>query len=166
MARSVCSLTPKDADFPDSNAMRLDKVNGRSVLKADATTDQTAYWTLEAWQGITFPVTLVVTYMMASATSGALRLQAGAEAVSDGDATDLDATTSFDTLVSAGETVPGTAGHPSQLTLTFTATGDMDDAVAGDYLRFSLSRDADGTSGTDDATGDAYILLVGVRDSA
>lgn len=154
---------PYAAEFPTSNFPELRQINDRPVLAFDAATDETTRWTFIAPQGLTGTITLIVTYIMASATTGAVRFQGQLEAVTDGDATDLDATTSFDTANSAGATVPGTAGHIDQLSLTLT---NADSIAAGDYVRLSLNRDADGTSGTDDATGDCYVLAVELRDAA
>lgn len=159
------NFLPNGAEFPASNFPELVLVNRRPALAFDATAtpDETCYWTGVAPQGLTGTITVVITYMMASATSGAVRFQAALEAVTDGDATDLDATTSFDTANSAGATVPGTAGYIDQLSITMT---NADSIAAGDYFRLSLNRDADGTSGTDDATGDCYVLSVELRDAA
>ena len=160
---SLFSLSPFAAEFPSSNYPQLVLSNRRPALAFDAATDETAYWTRVCPQGFTGVVSVIVTYAMASATSGAVRFQAAIEALSDGDAVDTDATTSFDTASSAGETVPGTAGYISQLTI---ALGSQDGIAAGDYFRLRLNRDADGTSGTDDAAGDCYVLAVELRDEA
>jgi hypothetical protein len=156
-------LSPLSAEFPASNAAALTVINERPVLAFDATTDETARWSGVAPQGLSGTLTALVTYMMASATTGSVRFQASLEAVSDGDATDLDAGSSFDTANSAGATVPGTAGYIDQLSITLT---NADSIAAGDYFRLALNRDADGTSGTDDATGDCYVLAVELRDAA
>ena len=156
-------LLPHAAEFPTANFPQITQINQRPVLAFDAATDETCYWTLIAPQGVTGTLTLIVSYVMASATSGSVRFQAQVEAVTDGDTTDLDTDTSFDTANSAGETVPGTAGHISQLSITLTNNDSM---AAADYVRISLNRDADGTSGTDDATGDAYVLACEFRDGA
>lgn len=155
---------PLSAEFPATNFPQLQLVNQRPVLSFDAATDEACYWTAVAPQGLTGAITLVVTYMMASATSGAVGLQAQIEAVSDGDATDLDATTSFDAVNnSASTTVPGTAGHIDQISITVT---NADSLAAADYFRLSLNRDADGSAITDDATGDLHLLLAELRDAA
>lgn len=156
-------FTPLAAEFPASSFPQLDKINARPALAFDASADEAAYWTGIAAQGFTGAVTVLITYMMASATSGAVRFQAQLEAVTDGDAVDLDAGTSFDTANSNGETVPGTAGYISQLSITMT---NADSIAAGDYFRLSVNRDADGTSGTDDAAGDCYVLSAELRDAA
>lgn len=134
------------------------------MLAVDAATDETAYWTDIAPQGLTGTITLIVSYVMASATSGTVGLQASIEAITDGDAVDLDATTSFDTANnSASTTVPATAGYIDQISITMT---NADSIAAGDYYRISVNRDADGSAITDSATGDLYILAIELRDSA
>lgn len=155
---------PFSAEFPATNFPQLTLSNRRPVLAFDAATDETCYWTDIAPQGITGTITLVITYAMASATSGTVGFQAQIEAISDGDATDTDATTSFDTVNnSASTTVPGTAGYIDQISITMT---NADSIAAADYYRISLNRDADGSAITDSATGDAYVLAVELRDGA
>jgi hypothetical protein len=157
-------FTPYSAEFPATNFPQLMLVNRRPVLAFDAATDETAYWTGIAPQGLTGTITLVITYMMASATSNAVGLQAQIEAVTDGDATDLDAGTSFDAVNnSASTTVPGTAGHIDQISITLT---NADSIAAADYFRLSINRDADGSAITDSATGDLYLLAAELRDGA
>jgi hypothetical protein len=157
MATTLAILTPYSAEFPSSNFPALLTVNARPVLAFDAATAETCYWTLIVPQGLATTMSLIVSYMMASATSGKVDFAAAVEAVSDGDATDLDSGTSFgsdNTIIAP--TVPGTAGYIDQLTITLT----NDDSIAiGDYVRISLRRDAaDATNDT--ATGDCYILAV------
>lgn len=138
-------------------------VNARPVLAFDASTAETCYWTLVAPQGMTGTLTLVVSYMMASATTGKVDFAVAVEAFTSGDSVDLDATTSFDTANTiTAPTVPGTAGYMQQFSCTLT---NADSAAASDYLRISLMRDA--TDGTNDtATGDCYVLWCEFRDAA
>lgn len=155
---------PFSAEFPATNFPQLTLSNRRPVLAFDAATDETCYWTDIAPQGLTGTITLVITYAMASATSGTVGFQAQLEAISDGDATDTDATTSFDTVNnSASTTVPATAGYIDQISITMT---NADSITAGDYYRLSINRDADGSAITDSATGDCYVLAVEIRDGA
>jgi hypothetical protein len=153
--------TPLAAEFPASNYPALTLINRRPVLAFDAGTDETAYWTGVAPQGLTGAITVVLTYMMASATSGNIYWQAQLEAVTAADATDLDAGTSFDTANSGNGAVPGTAGYMQQISITMT---NADSLAAADYFRLSVNRDADNASDT--ATGDAYLLAVELRDAA
>lgn len=152
---------PFAAEFPSSNFPALAMSNRRPVLAFDAGTDETCYWTGKAPQGLTGTITVVVTYAMASATSGSVYFQAALEAITPGDSVDTDATTSFDTANSGNDTVPGTAGYIDEVSITMTNADSMAD---GDYFRLSLNRDAD--NGSDTATGDAYVLAVELRDAA
>ena len=156
--------TPQSADFRATNfpAPGVDGQN-RPYLAFDATTDETCDFAGIAPQGLTGSLTAVITYRMTSATTGSVRWQAALEAVTAGDALDTDAASSFDTANSAGDTVPATAGYVKQVSITLT---NADSIAAGDYFRLSVNRDADGTSGTDDATGDAEVLAVELRDAA
>lgn len=153
---------PHSAEFPTSNFPQLTQINQRPVLAFDAATDETCYWSDVAPQGLTGTITLLIYYVMASATSGAVIFQAQIEAVTDGDATDLDATTSFDSVNnSATTTVPGTAGYIDVISITMT---NADSLAAGDYYRIAVNRDANNASDT--ASGDCYLLAVELRDAA
>lgn len=156
-------LTPFMAEFPTTNYPALLVVSTRPVLAFDASTAETCYWTIIAPQGLSGTPTLIVSYMMASATSGKVDFIVAVEAITSGDSTDLDATSSFGTgNAITAPTVPATAGFMSQFTCTLTNNDNM--AVA-DYVRISLQRDA--TDGTNDtATGDCYVLAAELRDSA
>ena len=162
MATTRAILTPFSAEFPSSNFPGLSTVNARPVLGFDASTQETAYWTLIAPQGLTGALSCVITYMMASAVSGNTEFEVAVEAITDADATDLDATTSFDTINSSGAiAVPGTAGYIDQVSVTLT---NADSITAGDLVRISISRDAD--DGTNDtATGDLYLLMAELREA-
>ena len=155
-------LTPHAAEFPSSNFPQLQLVNRRPVLSFDAATQETAYWTGIAPQGLTGTLTATLHYIMASATTGGIVFEAAIEAVTDADATDLDAGDSFDTYnTSSTETVPGTAGHKGEIAITLTT---KDSIAAGDYFRLAIRR-APAHAG-DDAAGDASVLVVELRDAA
>jgi hypothetical protein len=160
MATTFATLTPYAAEFPTSNFPQLTTSNARPVLGFDASTAETCYWTIKIPQGFTGTMTAIVQYIMASATSGKVDFIGALEAVTDNDATDLDAGTSFDTgNAITAPTVPGTAGYIDEFTITMT---NQDSAAVGDYARFSLQRDA--TDATNDtATGDCQVLSVELR---
>jgi hypothetical protein len=154
--------TPFSAEFPSSSFPQLTQINQRPALAFDAAASEAAYWTDIAPQGLTGTLTLLVYYVMASATSGNVILRAQVEAVTDGDATDLDSTTSFDTANSSAATaVPGTAGYIDVISITLT---NKDSIAAGDLYRISLDRDA--ANGSDTASGDLLVLAVELRDAA
>lgn len=160
MATRLIAL-PESAHFPASNYAVLTIINRRPVLAFDAATDETAYWTFVAPQGLTGTITAILYYMMASATTGNVYWQGALEAVTPGDALDLDAGSSFDTANSGNGAVPATAGYMQAITITLT---NADSIAAGDLVRLSINRDADNAS--DNAGGDAYLLAVEVRDGA
>lgn len=160
MTTTRFEFTPGGAEYPSSNFPEYRPVNARPVLAFDAATNETCYWTFVAPQGITTPLTAIVSIMMASATSGDVDIDVALEAVTSGDSTDLDAATSFDTANSTDNTtVPGTAGYMTQISVTLT---NADSIAAGDLVRLSLTRDA----ASDTASGDMYVLAVELRDSA
>lgn len=155
-------LLPEAAHFPSTNFPQLTQSNRRPVLAFDATTSETAYWTLVAPQGLSGAQTLVISYAMASATTGGVAFDVAVEALSSGDAVDTDATTSFDTVNAGSDgTVPGTAGYMEQISITLT---NADSMAAADYVRISVARDV--ADAADTATGDCYLLAAEWRDSA
>lgn len=164
MTSTRYTFTPFGAEFPASNFPQLLLNNRRPALAFDASTDETCYWTFVAPQGLTTPLTLVISYCMASATTGNVVFQAQLEAITTGDATDTDATTSFDSVNNSGQSaVPATAGYLKQVSITLT----NNDSIAGaDYVRLSINRDADSTTATDDAAGDVYVYCCELRDAA
>lgn len=155
-----------DAFIPDTtNGPTFGIDQNRLLLAYDDGTTETAYS-----RSFACPATYTgsgtlkadVFYKMASATSGTLEWEVAVEAVTPGDATDLDAGSSFDTANSGTATVPGTAGYMQMISVTLT---NKDSIAAGDLVRLSIARDAD--DGTNDtATGDAHILNVLLREEA
>jgi len=158
-------FTPLSAEFPSSNFPAL-LVDGQSrpylAFDAAAVTGETCYWSFIAPQGLTGTITVVITYRMASATTGNIIWQAALEAITDGDATDTDSASSVDTKNSSATTaVPGTAGYIDQVSITMT---NADSIAAGDYCRLVINRDSNNASDT--ALADAHLLLVELRDAA
>jgi hypothetical protein len=154
--------TPLSAEFPATNFPALLLSNRRPVLAFDAATSETAYWTFVAPQGLTGAITAVISYAMASATSGGVAFDVAVEALTSGDATDTDAATSFDSVNGGADAaVPGTAGYMEQLTITLT---NADGMAAADLVRVSVARDV--ADGSDTATGDCYVFAIEIRDAA
>lgn len=154
--------TPYSAEFPATNFPALTLSNRRPALAFDASTSETCYWTTAIPQGWTGTVTAVISYAMASATTGGVAFDVAVEALTSGDATDTDATTSFDTVNTGTDAaVPGTAGYMEQISITLS---NLDNAAAGDLVRISLARNV--SHATDTATGDALVFCLEVRDAA
>ncbi len=155
-------LTPEAAHYPAANFPALLLSNRRPVLAFDASTSETAYWTFVAPQGITGTLTAVISYAMASATTGGVAFDVALEAISSGDALDTDATTSFDTVNGGNDSaVPGTAGYMEQISITLT---NADSIAAADLVRVSVARDV--ADAADTATGDCYVFAIELRDGA
>lgn len=93
-----------------------------------------------------------VQYKMASATTNGVAWDCRLCAVTDGDATDIDAEV-FGSANVASATVPGTAGHLDEISITLT---NADSVAAGDFVVVYLGR-ATGDGG-DTATGDAEMI--------
>lgn len=155
-------LTPYSAEFGSTNFPQLLTIHStarRPALAFDAATSEKCYWTVVAPQGLTGAQTLVITCVMASATSGTLALRVGVEAITPLDAVTVATAESFDTLNSSSNTtVPGTL---IEFALSITLT-NADSMAAADSVRFSLDRDV----ATDSGAGDAYVLSAEWRDSA
>lgn len=82
------------------------------------------------------------------------------EAITPGDAVAMHSTDSFDAINSTNSTtVPGTLGYEGAISVTLT---NNDSSAAGDYVRFSLTRD----QVNDTAAGDMYVLSMEIRDGA
>lgn len=155
-------LQPASAQFPTTNYPALTMSNSRLVLCYDAATQETAYWEAVAPQGLTGTWTAVISYRMLSATTGGVAFDVAVEAISPGDAVDLDTTSSFDSVNGGSDaSVPGTAGYMDQISITLT---NMDGVSAGDRLRFSVARKV--ADANDTATGDCCLIGVEVRDGA
>lgn len=158
--RVVC--TPESAHYPATNFPALLLSNRRPVLAFDASTSETAYWTFIAPQGMTGTWTAVISYAMASATTGGVAFDVAIEALSSGDAVDTDATTSFGTVNGGTDSaVPGTAGYMEQVSVTLT---NADSIAAADLVRVSVARAV--ANGADTATGDCYVFAIELRDGA
>ena len=155
-------LLPEAAHYPATNFPALLLSNRRPVLAFDASTSETAYWTFVAPQGITGAWTAVISYAMASATTGGVAFDVALEAISSGDALDTDATTSFDSVNTGTDSaVPGTAGYMEQISITLT---NADSVAAADLVRVSVARAV--ANGADTATGDCYLIACEIREGA
>ena len=156
-------FTPQSAVPVGSNYPELKRdPRGRFVLAFDTATEETCEWEAAVPQGWSGTGTLVLFYKMASATSGGIRFGASVEAVTSGDAFDMDAGDSFDTENAASDTsVPGTAGYGKTLSITLT---NQDSLAAGDYLRIRLARKV--AHADDTASGDCEISWAELRDAA
>lgn len=162
MARNFEIVLDVDAFIPPASN-HADKgvlsIQNRIFIAFDASTVEAMYSkALKMPEAYTGNGTLKadIFYIAASATSGKFDFEICVEAITPLDATDLDASNSFDSINSQNKTVPGTAGYMDSMTVTLT---NKDSVAAGDLFRIKLERDAD--DATDDtAAGDARVLNV------
>lgn len=168
MATGTILLPVGAATLPDSSASNAAPAMQRTKSSAsapsvhflqlafDAATDEMCYWAFRMPADYASAPVLVVQFKMTSAVTGAVRFEGRLAAVTPNvDATDVDAK-ALDATNSNGATVPATtAGKLGELSITLT---NADSLAAGDYAIVSLRRDADGTTGTDDAAGDCEVV--------
>lgn len=105
-------------------------------------------------------VTLVVGYMMSTATSGGVRLDAQFKSQGDGD---NPTTKAYAAVQSVTSSVPATAGIIEYATITFTDGSQIDSLAAGERFTLRVSRDHDHAG--DDATGDMELVFVHALES-
>lgn len=124
----------------------------------DAATPQTMHWVFRMPADYASGLTARVQYTMVSAVSGTVEVEASLMAVSDGDAQDLDAA-GHDTANTGSATVPATAGHLDEISITMT---NADAVAAGDWCAFRLARDADDVT-NDTASGDLELRALSLE---
>jgi hypothetical protein len=120
----------------------------------DATTSEMCYWSFRMPGDYASAPVLKVQYKMASATSGTFGLLVRLAAVTDGDATDVDAKAFATVNTITAVTVPGTAGYLDEIS-SGTLT-NADSLAANDFTVLMLARD----TANDTATGDAEVIAV------
>jgi hypothetical protein len=78
--------------------------------------------------------------------------------------TDIDAD-SFAADQGATMTMNATSGISASAAIAFTSGAQMDSLVAAEPFRLRVTRDGDGTTGTDDFAGDAQLWQVELRET-
>jgi hypothetical protein len=148
------------ANFPEDRVIHT--TERRRVLAFDTATRETCQFRAVVPQGWTGTPTAVVSYAMASATTGGVAIDIEVEAVTSGDALNLASATSYDAVNTGTDSaVPATAGYMEQITITLT---NADSLAAGDIISFRVSRNV--THATDTAAGDLYLIALEIRDAA
>jgi len=164
-ARTIRSWSPtsgesKTTTFPQPGRTS-DASGARPYLGFDAATDEASYFTFVAPAVITTPLTAILSFAMASATSGNIICDGTVEAITAADAVDTDAAESLDAVnTSSATAVPATAGYVAQLSITLT---NADTIAAGDLCRLRIRRV--GSNVSDTATGDLNLLALELRDN-
>lgn len=99
-------------------------------------------------------LTIPLTYMMSTATSG--NIIWGAAIRRRDTADDIDASHTYDFNDAAANAVPGTSGYQKSVDITFTDGTDMDSVADGEEFILRIRRNA--ASGSDTASGDAELV--------
>ena len=157
--------TPQCNEPPASIAATLDLRNYHPVLDFDASADEEAVFSdVMSRNYAGGGITAYIHYSMTSATSGNVVWQAAFERIGDGQQDiDSDGFASFQS--SGAVAVPGTSGHVDICTIAFTDGAQMDSVAVGEGFRFKVRRDADDTSATDSATGDAELRFIELKET-
>lgn len=156
-------FTPGNNAPPASGYATPDTRNAIPVLDFDPTTDEAAVFAgvlPDNYAG--GGLTVDIYWMATSATSGTCRWESAFER--EDLSTDHDSD-SFASAQSAGTTAAGTSGVAKKTSIAFTSGAQMDSLAAGEPYRLKVNRDANGTTGTDDMTGDAELMYVVVRET-
>ena len=150
---------------PASNFATLDTRNLIPVLDYDAATDETAQFSsvMPRHYAGTTGVTVTVGWMASSATSGTISLDVAFKSVTD-DADDLD-TKAYGTPNNANPTTATATGEVDYIAITFLDGADMDSVAAGEFFQLEVTRDADGTTSTDDLVGDMELVFVEIKET-
>lgn len=160
MATTRYALTPLAAELPATNYPQIAVVNDRPVLAFDTTTSETCYWTVAAPQGLSGALSAVIHFFGNAAGTNGAAFDVALEAITPGDATDLDSATSFDTVNGGNAALPATQGHQTSVSITLT---NADSAAEGDYVRISLARDV--ADANDTFAADVFVTLVEIREA-
>jgi hypothetical protein len=126
-----------------------------AVLWYDASTDETWQWTIVADGYTSGNLTIRIFWYADTASSGNVMWGARIAAITPNTDTQDIETKSFATANTQQDTHLGTTGqreHSVDITVS-----NLDSLAAGDIVFVQIYRDADGTAGTDDMTGDAGL---------
>src|SRR3990167_2569317 len=157
-------ITPHSNEPPAAAFATLDTRNGYIVLDFDDTTDESAIFRFavpNTYAGGGF--TVKVLWSATSATSGTISLDVAFMSVTD-DADDLD-TKAFAAANNANPTTASATGEVDYVSVTFTDGADSDSVAASEMFFIKVTRDADGTTSTDNLVGDCEILEILVTET-
>ena len=100
---------------------------------------------------------------MSSAVANEIVVQSAIERIGEVQDLDVDSFEAFQT--SGAITVPSTSGDIVIVPTTHTNGTQMDSVAVGEKFRLKIRRDADDTSGTDDATGDMELTGIEIKET-
>jgi hypothetical protein len=161
MATVTHQLQPEGASFLTTAFPQYKRIAGSNfpvtALFYDASTDEAAFWKLIATSYGSGNLTLNIYWYADTASSANVVWEAQVSCITPNtDSQDVE-TDGLATLNFVQDTHLGTTGqrvHHCAITISNT-----DSIAAGDVLHVRIARDANGTSATDDMTGDAALIL-------
>ena len=162
--QTLAVFFPQDGEPPATNYATLDTRNVTLVLDFDDTVDESvefAGFMPRNYGG--GGLTVTVGWMATTATTGTISLDVAFKSVTD-DADDLD-TKAFATANNVNPTTASATGEVDYIAVTFTDGADMDSVAAGEYFRMKITRDADGTTSTDNLSGDMELIFCELKET-
>lgn len=165
MATVRQNLLPEDAQFLGANFPQFDKVNGTngpvSRLLYDASSDERAYFRMEAMAYGSGDWTVDIIWYAVNATSNVCRWEAALAAITpESDSQDVE-TKSFATAVAVDDTHLGTTSKRlMKATITLVSGTNLDSVAAGDECWLRISRL--GSHANDNMANDAALSSVRV----
>lgn len=149
---------------PSSAFATFDTRNGYAVLDFDDTTDESAiFWGFMPANYAGGGFTVKVLWAATSATSGTISLDVAWMSLTD-DADDLD-TKAFAAANNANPTTASATGEIDYISVTFTDGADSDSVAASEAFLLKITRDANGTTSTDNLVGDMELVMVIVTET-
>ena len=161
---SLIIFTPQNNEPPSASYATFDTRNGYLVLDFDPDADESAIFRGVMPRNYTGGgVTVTVGWMATTATSGTISLDVAFMSVTD-DVDDLD-TKAFAAANNANPTAASASGEVDHIAVTFTDGADMDSVAVGEMFFIKITRDADGTTSTDNMTGDMELVFIEIRET-
>ena len=161
---TLARFAPHSNMPPSANYATFDTRNGYLVLDFDDTTDESAlFWGFMPRNYAGGGITVTVGWMATSATTGTVSLDIALMSITD-DADDLD-TKAFAAANNANPTTASATGEVDYVTITFTDGADMDSIAAGEAFLLKITRDANGTTSTDNLTGDMELVFIEIKET-
>jgi len=161
---TLATFTPHSNMPPASAYATLDTRNGYLVLDFDDSTDESAvFYGFMPRNYAAGGITVTVGWMATTATEGTISLDVAFMSITD-DADDLDSK-AFAAANNANPTTASATGEVDYATVTFTDGADMDSVAAGEAFLMKITRDADGTTSTDNLVGDMELVFVEIKET-
>ena len=159
---SLLQFRPLCNEPPATVYALLDTRNSHPILCFDDTTNWSAVFSAIMPQHYSDAtgVTVYIHYAMATAEADTIDWDVAFERIGD-QQQDIDADGFAGVQSVDDNAVPGTSGLVDIVSIAFTKGAQMDSVVKGEGFRLKVTRDAV----NDDATGDAQILFVEIRET-